>query len=121
VIGIKVDECLPRDCAEFLARKGYDVETVQHEGLQGAPDIEVWNAAQREKRLLVTTDLDFSDARRYKPGEHAGVLLLRLSKEGKNHMVSYLEWLLAHHDIMQWEGLLVVGTDHKVRIRMAVG
>ena len=57
---------------------------------------------------------------RRRNGEHAIVLLLRVIKEGKNHMVSYLEWILAHHDIMQWEGLLVVGTHHKVRIRMGV-
>jgi predicted nuclease of predicted toxin-antitoxin system len=117
VMRIKVDECLPFECADVLRLQGHNVETVRDEGLQGSPDHEVWGAAQREKRFLVTTDLDFSDVRQYKPGEHAGVLLLRLGKEGRSRMISYLEWLLSRHDITQWEGSLVVATDHKVRLR----
>jgi predicted nuclease of predicted toxin-antitoxin system len=83
MIKVKVDECLPEECAELLLGKGYDVDTVRHEGLQGAADAAIWKAAQDEKRLLVTTDLDFSDVRRYEPGKHAGVLLLRLAREEK--------------------------------------
>lgn len=115
----KVDECLPEECAELLLGKGYDVDTVRHEGLQGAADAAIWKAAQNEKRFLVTTDLDFSDVRRYEPGKHAGILLLRLAREGKDRMVFYLEWLLSHHDLTQWKGFLVVATDHKIRIRSA--
>lgn len=117
MIDIKIDECLPRECADLLVMNGHDVETVHQEGLQGSTDGEIWNAAQTEKRFLVTTDLDFSDVRRYKPGEHAGILLLRLHKEDKNRILSYLEWLLAHHDIAKWKGLVVIATDHKIRIR----
>ena len=119
MIKIKIDECLPHECADLMIRKGYNVQTVRQEGLQGSADTEIWNAAQSEERFLVTTDLDFSDMRRYEPGKHAGVLLLRLGKEGKGHMLAYLEWLLAHHDIPDWRGFLVVATDHKIRARTA--
>jgi predicted nuclease of predicted toxin-antitoxin system len=114
---VKADECLPVECADLLAGKGHNVETVLQEGLQGAADLEVWLAAQSERRFLVTSDLDFSDLRRYAPGTHYGVLLLRLHKEGKTRLIDYLEWLLTQYDISQWEGCLVVATDHKVRIK----
>jgi predicted nuclease of predicted toxin-antitoxin system len=119
LIKIKIDECLPHECADLMIQKGCNVETVRQEGLQGSADTEIWNAAQSEERFLLTTDLDFSDMRRYEPGKHAGVLLLRLGKEGKGRMLSYLEWLLASHDISEWKGFLVVATDHKIRIRTA--
>jgi hypothetical protein len=34
--------------------------------------------AQRAGRFLVTQDLDFSDVRRFEPGSHHGLLLVRL-------------------------------------------
>ena len=66
---IKIDECLPKECSVLLNKKGYNAETVYQEGLQGASDNEVWNASQKEQRFLITTDLDFSDIRYYKPGD----------------------------------------------------
>ena len=96
---IKIDECLPIECAELLSQKGHDVATVHQEGLLGDQDSEIWLAAQSEKRFLVTTDLDFSDTRRYRAAAHAGVLLL------------------AQYDISKWEGCLVIATDHKIRIK----
>jgi len=107
LIKIKIDECLPHECADLMIQQGYNVETVRQEGLQGSADTEIWNAAQSEKRFLVTTDLDFSDMRRYEPGKHAGVLLLRLGKEGKGRMLSYLEWLLANHNNTHKPNILV--------------
>jgi len=114
---IKIDECIPQECSALLLQKGYNTETVYQEGLQGAPDNEVWSASQKEQRFLITTDLDFSDIRYYKPGEHAGILLIRLAKEGKGRLLSYFQRLLSQYNIEEWQGYLVVATDHKIRIK----
>ena len=115
---VKIDECLPHKCAELIVQTGYDAKTVYEEGLQGAADREIWRITQREKRFLITTDLDFSDIRHYTPGKHAGILLIRLTKEGKARMLSYLKWLLSEHNIEEWKGCLVIATDHKIRIKV---
>lgn len=115
---IKLDECLPKDCTELLSAYGHDVETVPKEGLQGEPDHSIWSASQAEQRFLITTDLDFSDVRRYKPGNHCGVLLIRLRAEGKQTMIAYLDWLLKEHEFESWKGCLVIATEHKVRVKM---
>ena len=117
---VKIDECLPREVAELLTRAGYEAETVPDEGLVGSPDEILWEAVQAENRFLITTDLDFSDVRRYSPGTHAGLMLLRLRKEGKTHIVSYFEWLLLRYDPEDWAGCLVVATDHRIRVRRPV-
>lgn len=114
---IKVDECLPVEVAELLAEKGYHVETVKGEGLIGSHDDIIWKTIQNEKRFLITLDLDFSDIRRYSPGTHPGILLLRLSKEGKNRILSYVRILISEFNLSEWSGCLVVATDHKVRVR----
>jgi predicted nuclease of predicted toxin-antitoxin system len=37
-----------------------NVQTVGEEGLTGRADADIWQAAQREGRILITQDLDFS-------------------------------------------------------------
>ena len=38
----------------------------------------IFEAAVGEDRLLLTQNLDFSDIRRFKPGTHAGIVIIRL-------------------------------------------
>ena len=75
---LKLDENIPQSAAARLATLGYDVDTVLDEQLGGRSDEDVWAAAQAEGRLLVTHDLDFADTRKFEPGQHAGVLIVRL-------------------------------------------
>ncbi len=75
---IKIDECLPAECAMLLVDKGINAETVFQEGLQGSSDSKIWKVTQKEQRFLITTDLDFSDIRYFKLGKHNGILLIRL-------------------------------------------
>ena len=65
-------------------------------------------------------DLDFSDVRKFAPGTHSGILLLRLSKEGKNHLIAYVNRLLVEYDLNEWDGCLVIATDHKGRIKKPI-
>ena len=65
---LKLDENIPQSAATRLAALGYDVDTVLDEQLGGRSDEDVWAAAQAEDRFLVTHDLDFSDTRKFEPG-----------------------------------------------------
>jgi predicted nuclease of predicted toxin-antitoxin system len=71
---VKLDENIPVRLAGELSPLGHDVDTVASEGLKGKPDSDVWSAARREERFLITQDLDFSDVRQFRPGTHAGLL-----------------------------------------------
>ncbi len=75
---IKLDENLPSALSELLSVLGHDVDTVVEECIAGKHDDVVWEAAQRSGRLLVTQNLDFSDIRRFRPGTHCGIVLVRL-------------------------------------------
>jgi predicted nuclease of predicted toxin-antitoxin system len=80
---IKLAENLPTRLVAALAQLGHDTDTVAQERLKGPPDSEVWQTAQNAGRFLVTQDLDFSDVRRYQPGTHHGLLLVRLHEPGR--------------------------------------
>jgi predicted nuclease of predicted toxin-antitoxin system len=81
---IKLDENMPARLTSILGKLGHEVDTVKSEGLVGRDDAAIWEGAQRTGRFLITQDLDFSDVRRYIPGYHNGLLLLRLRDPGRN-------------------------------------
>jgi len=53
------------------------------QSLSGIVDAELWVHVKREGRFLITLDLGFSDVRRYAPGTHPGILLLRPRRKGE--------------------------------------
>lgn len=114
---IKLDENLPFDLVSILTSLGHDVHTVIQEGIKGSQDTKVWQLAQAEARFLLTQDLDFSDIRRFLPGSHFGILLVRLRNPTRRALVRRVEWLFREEDVLTWRNCLVVATDHKVRIR----
>jgi predicted nuclease of predicted toxin-antitoxin system len=82
----------------------------------GASDDEVWTAAQKEERFLITQDLDFSDLRRFAPGPHHGILLVRLRSPDRNSLTTRVRELFASESVDSWDQCFVVATDRKIRV-----
>lgn len=116
---IKLDENLPARLASRLRLLGHEVETTREERLAGAPDSQIWEAAQRESRFLITQDLDFSDARRFVPGTHHGLLLVRLREPSRRALLERVEAAFRQEHVTAWRGCFVVVTDLKIRVRRA--
>jgi hypothetical protein len=81
---LKLDENLPESLLATLKGLGHDVDNVTAEGLAGQADPDVWEAAQKAERFLITQDLDFSDIRKFSPGTHQGLMLVRLRVPGRS-------------------------------------
>lgn len=114
---IKLDENIPVELAEVLVGIGHETDTVPQEGLAGQPDTVVWRASAQDGRFLVTQDLDFSDIRRFNPGTHPGVLLVRLNEPSRSKLIAHIERVFRTEAIENWKGCLVVVTEHKIRIK----
>jgi predicted nuclease of predicted toxin-antitoxin system len=118
---IKLDENLPTRLVAALAQLGHDADTVARERLTGRPDVDIWRAAQNAGRFLITQDLDFSDARRFRPGTHHGLLLVRLREPGRNALLQRVHAIFQTEDAESWRGCFVVVTEHKLRVRRPTG
>jgi predicted nuclease of predicted toxin-antitoxin system len=112
---IKLDENLPSRLVGVLSSLGHDVHTVHDEALSGRPDADIWQAACSEGRFLITQDLDFSDTRRFAPGTHPGLLLLRLREPGAQALAAAVAAVAT--DIPEWQNCFVVVTENKVRVK----
>ncbi len=115
----KVDENLPNEIAELLDGRGFDAVTVADQAWSGLPDDLLWHRIQQEDRWIVTADKEFGDVRRYSPGSHAGVLLLRSREEGLDDYLSLATTAADCIDFDDAAGAVVVVTDRGVRIRRA--
>ncbi len=114
---VKVDENIPVRLADELSLLAHDVDTVESEGLKGRSDADVWGASQFDGRLLITQDLDFSDVRRFKPGTHHGLLLVRLREPGGNALLRRIRAVAQEEGLESFAGCFAVLTDRKLRIR----
>jgi predicted nuclease of predicted toxin-antitoxin system len=114
-----VDEDLPRQVTEVLIARGHDTATVVEQGWQGSPDNILWSLIQNERRWLVTADKGFADLRRYPPGCHCGVILLRVPEEGRRAYTELAARTLDRVDLDRLGGAVVVATSRGVRIRRA--
>jgi hypothetical protein len=114
---IKLDENLPSRLIVALSELGHDVDSVPLEQLTGRDDPQIWKAAQTAERFLITQDLDFSDLRRFAPGTHHGLLLVRLRRPGRAALFERIVDLFRTERVDQWRTCLVVATEQKVRVR----
>lgn len=113
---IKLDENLPLRLANLLTSLGHDADTVHAERLTGHSDREIWEAAQRESRFLITQDLDFSDLRRFAPGTHHGILLIRFHSPSRISLAGRVLQIFQQENVRTWEHCFVVATERKIRV-----
>ena len=114
---IKLDENLPARLATALSQLGHEVDTVPSEGLAGQEDATIWKTTQATGCFFITQDLDFSDLRAFRPGNHPGILLLRLVQPGRNAIFERLLSLFRNETVTDWVGCFVIASDTKIRIR----
>jgi predicted nuclease of predicted toxin-antitoxin system len=113
---IKLDENVTTRVVPALNALGHNVHTVQSEGLTGRSDEDIWLAAQAEQRFLITQDFGFADIRRFSPGTHFGILLLRLRITNQAAILKRLLEVFVNEDSSIWSRCLVIVTETKVRV-----
>ena len=63
---------------EGLRQMGHDVFDLKEKDLERLSDSELYLLAQDQRRILVTMDKDFSSILLYSPGEHHGIIVVKL-------------------------------------------
>src|SRR3989441_11486530 len=78
----KLDENLPRELGDDRRRLGHDPDSIVEEGLSGAKDRTVLQAARTAGRVLLTLDKRIASLLQHPVHEHAGVVLFRPDTAG---------------------------------------
>jgi predicted nuclease of predicted toxin-antitoxin system len=114
---VKLDENLGRAHVHLVQEAGYAADRVYDQGLSGTADDLLWQHLCDEDRFFVTLDLDFSDIRRFPPGTHPGILLLRPANRGRRAVAEILARVLQEHSLASLRGCLTVASEMHTRIR----
>lgn len=112
----KIDENLPIEIADVLNKNGHDAVTIIQENLAGALDRDILEICQIEKRALVTLDTDFADIRTYPPEGLSGLIVMRLGKQDKSHVLSIFNKVIRIFSEEHPDGHLWIVEDDRIRI-----
>lgn len=115
----KIDENLPADAARLLRASGFAADTVRDQGLSGADDEVVANVAQRENRVLITLDLDFSNIRAYPPEAYSGIVVLRVRNQDKRTVLAVLQRAIRVLSHQSPAGQLWIVESDRIRYRQS--
>lgn len=113
----KLDENVDVRAAAVLGAAGHDVTTVVDQDLGGSEDPDIAQVVAREDRILVTLDRGFGDIRRYPPGAHPGIVLLRLRRQARPQVEAALRLLLGYEELPSLAGCTFIVTAGTVRVR----
>ncbi|MDB9506119.1 DUF5615 family PIN-like protein [Microcystis aeruginosa CS-338/01] len=102
----------------WLREQGYDVVHLRDEGLQTLSDQEILAKAKREKRIILTVDLDFSQLLAISGDNLPSVILFRLGNENYNLINQCLTIVLRDCTKALKTGAIVSVTDRIFRIRL---
>jgi hypothetical protein len=116
MISVKLDENLGLSAIELLAL-GMPQSASTTRGYQGPKTPLCGNESFKSIASSSPLDLDFADIRRFPPGSHPGVLLLRPRSRSRDAVLSVLRRVLREYPLQTLSGCLAVADEQRTRIR----
>lgn len=105
---ILVDENIPLMTVKALRQLGHEVLDIRGTAIEGSEDETLWQIAQREKRLLITTDKGFTH---HREESHHRILIVRLKRPNRHQIHQKVMHGMTQFTVDEWTGLLVVMRD----------
>lgn len=110
---ILVDENIPLMTVSQLRAMGCDVLDVRGTPAEGMSDSSMWEMAQQQHRLLVTTDKGFAAKRQE---SHWGILIVRLRRPNRIRIHHRVMEAIKRVDEGEWRGRVIVMRDNVMSI-----
>ena len=117
---ILLDQNIPLTVAAWLRKQQPDwhVDHVNELGFAGKSDEFLYRWAQENRRLIITFDEHFADARFHPLGSHYGVVRLRTWPTTVEATIEALARLLENVPTTKWTRSLIIIDNNKIRLRM---
>ena len=100
-----------------LRKAGYDAVHLSEQGLQRLPDDEILKKADREGRVVLTFDLDFSDLLALGLSKSPSVIIFRLLDETPASVIPRMMAILRERRQELEGGAVIMVEDARYRLR----
>jgi predicted nuclease of predicted toxin-antitoxin system len=115
---ILVDENIPRTTVDHLRELGHDLRDMRGTPDQGLDDADLWDAAQDDGRVLITTDRGFTE---FRAVPHHGIVMVRLRQPNRQKIHQAVLRALERFGEEEWPGMLVVVRDATLSVSRSGG
>ncbi|RJQ50838.1 MAG: hypothetical protein C4526_11310 [Nitrospiraceae bacterium] len=89
-----IDMPVSPEVARWLKEKGYDAVHASETGLHKTPDREIIEAAKKQKRIIITADLDYPQILALSGASSPGVILFRGGNYSDSEMLALIARVL---------------------------
>ena len=108
-----LDENFPRSALALLAGHGRVGHGILEFSSKGADDADIFQVAQREKAVFLTTDKDFFHTVPLLVKDHAGVVVIALHQPNRRKLLDRLQWALRWMQQGDIRSRVLLVTDHR--------
>jgi predicted nuclease of predicted toxin-antitoxin system len=102
---------------EWLRQNAHDAKHLRDEGLQRAPNGDIFAKAAAEDRVILTFDLDFGEIAALAKGRKVSIVLFRLHNTRTPHVIDRLSAVLDDCAIALQKSAVVVVEETRHRVR----
>lgn len=112
-----LDENFPKSAEKLLTELGHHVKDIRGTELQGANDFQLFELAQLQEAILLTTDRDFYHTVPLVYANHYGVIVIALKQPNRKAILSKLRWVVSQPLIDTIQNTVILLRDHSYRVR----
>lgn len=110
-----LDENFSKLVIEYLTELGHEVIDSRDVGLISAEDWQIFEFAQEQEAVLLTTDRDFYHRVAFGYSEHCGVIVVNLRQPNKKAIFERFKWAVEHNFLDSIENTVVLLRDKTYR------
>lgn len=111
-----LDENIPKSAGRYLESHGHSVYDIRTTTDEGAEDAVIFEMAQNEKAIFITTDRDFFHTIPYLFKSHFGVIVIALSQPNRNRILEKLKWAIDNLDLLNFSNKILLMRNNQYTI-----
>lgn len=112
-----LDENFPKKAEEFLHSLGHKTFSIQTKTLEGMDDMSIFQLAQKEKAIFLTTDKDFFHTIPFLINKHYGIIVIALSLPNRSRILEKLKWAVENLELNNFSNKVVLLRDKTYTVR----
>jgi predicted nuclease of predicted toxin-antitoxin system len=112
-----LDENFPKTAENLLAEFDHQIIDIRGTEQQGMEDENLFELAQREQAVLLTTDRDFYHTIPFSYDKHFGVIVIALKQPNRAAILNRLRWFISQDLLANIDNTVSILRDHSYRVR----